>query len=240
MDKQCILDEIVRTAKQNGGQALGRQRFLEATGIRESDWLGRYWVKWSDAVKEAGVAPGVMQAAYSDEYVLSNYATLVRELQHLPTTAEVKMKGRSDPDFPSHNTFTRFGSKQHLINQLHAFCVQRPEYQDVAELCSPHVKDVRPEPANEPTPSVEDYGHIYLIKSGRYHKIGRTSSLGRRERELAIQLPERAETIHTIATDDPSGIEAYWHRRFADRRKNGEWFELSAADIKAFCRRKFM
>ena len=87
------------------------------------------------------------------------------------------------------------------------------------------------------TPSV---GYVYLIKSGRYYKVGKTNAMGRREYELAIQLPEKATTVHTIKTDDPAGIEAYWHRRFDPKRKNGEWFDLDAADIAAFRRRKFM
>jgi hypothetical protein len=76
-------------------------------------------------------------------------------------------------------------------------------------------------------------GYAYLMKAGRFYKIGRTNALGRRERELVIRLPEPAKVIHSIKTDDPGGIEEYWHRRFQDRRKNGEWFELTAQGLAA-------
>ena len=79
-----------------------------------------------------------------------------------------------------------------------------------------------------------------LLKSGRHYKIGHTVDVGRRRYELAIQLPEAVSEEHVIRTDDPVGIERYWHDRFASRRKNGEWFELTRADIAAFKRRKFM
>lgn len=93
------------------------------------------------------------------------------------------------------------------------------------------------EPSREKTVVL---GCVYLLRSGRHFKIGRTNAVGRRERELAIQLPQKGEVILKIATDDPAGIEAYWHRRFDAKRGNGEWFNLSQEDIAAFRRRKSM
>lgn len=46
MTKDFILKEINRTAQANGGKALGRQRFIDETGIKEYDWKGKIWARW--------------------------------------------------------------------------------------------------------------------------------------------------------------------------------------------------
>ena len=57
MDKGQIIREIQRTAKANGGVALGWRRFAEETSIQYYDWYGQHWTKWGDAVREAGSSP---------------------------------------------------------------------------------------------------------------------------------------------------------------------------------------
>jgi len=229
MHKQHILDEIRRTANENGGVPLGRERFLTETGIREADWIGKYWVRWSDAVREAGYVPNEMQSGMSDEHLLERYALLIRELGRVPTVAELKLRRRSDEVFPSHNTFARFGSRQELLAKVQAYSRARG-LDDVAMVVERQLPKSNPTKESVRSDESEVFGFVYLIKAGRFYKIGKTNSVGRRERELAIQLPERTITLHTIRTDDPNGIESYWHRRFEAKRKNGEWFCAAPGD----------
>ena len=239
MNKQHILVEIARTAVANGGNPLGKERFFKETGIKESDWAGKYWARWSDAVTEAGCAPNRLQQPLDEEGLLQALAETVRELGHWPVITELKLRARQVPGFPSHNTFRRFGSKDDQISKLITYCEAGPAWRDVADtLRASHRSEAAPIQNESALPT--EIGYVYLLKANRYFKIGRSSLFERRSRQLAIQLPEKAETIHVIRTDDPVGIELYWHRRFEAKRKNGEWFELSAEDVKTFRRRKFM
>ena len=237
--KNQILAEIKRTAEENGGKALGVKAFGTETGIQQHDWRGRFWARWSDALAEAGFGANEWVGAYPDNELLERLAALAREIGRFPTISEVRLKRRADPTFPSDTAYRRFGGQRALAARVREYSAARGEH-DIAALCGPVADAEVAEAIDTVSGSRGPDGFVYMIRSGRFHKIGRTNAVGRRERELEIQLPERARLVHSIKTDDPVGIEAYWHGRFADRRKNGEWFELTGADIAAFKRRKFM
>lgn len=235
--REKILREIRRIADANG-KAPGRALFERETGIGPSQWLGIYWARWGDAVREAGLTANDLQARTDDDFIYEKLAAATRHFGHVPTYSELRLYARTNVGFPAHSTiFNRFPAKEMLVAALRAWIVDRPEFADV--------KALLPEPSlarvarSQPFAKCDD-GNVYLLKSGDHYKIGRSDELERRVKEIRIALPEAVTLVHTIRTDDPPGIEAYWHRRFSNLRANGEWFKLSAADVAAFKRRTFM
>lgn len=228
-----IIAEIRRLAEANDGQPPGVLRFERETDIRESAWRGVYWARWGDALIEAGYSPNGFQGKYDTDHIFLKFIEACRHFARIPTVDELKMFGRSQANFPAATSFhTHFGTKSALIENLRAWVTGRESFEDIAAMLGN-----RAEPDAARSPARE--GLVYLIKSGPHYKIGRSDELERRVKEIRIALPEAASLVHSIRTDDPAGIEAYWHRRFADRRANGEWFKLSTADVAAFKRRKF-
>jgi hypothetical protein len=239
MDKEQILAEIKRLAVERRGQAPGRQAFARTTGVRMSDWYPHIWLRWGDALAEAGYAPNQLQTKVSDEVLIEKYIGLVRELGGVPVEGEIRRKAREDQSFPAHTVFSRFGGKDKLVDAVAAYCRKTPGFEDVLALCVELSKALVPSSAaNREREQKIATEFVYLMKPGPHYKIGRTNSVGRRGSELAIKIPVPPKTIHTIETDDPIGVEAYWHRRFAEKRGEGEWFVLSPDDVKAFKRWK--
>ena len=238
MSKEEILDEIRRLADENGGAPPGVKRFANETGIQESRWAGKYWARWSDALREAGFEPNTWSTTgYKDEWVIERLVGLIRKLGKYPTKYEISLCSRDDPGFPSEGAFKRRGTKAELAQQTIEWCQSRQGYDDVVRICTP-VAERKRTPKRPDDPEQCATGFVYLMKAGRFYKIGHTNSVARREYELSIQLPEKATIVHQIETDDPPGIEAYWHKRFAEKRQNGEWFALTASDVRAFKRRR--
>jgi hypothetical protein len=123
MDKSHVLAEIRRTATANGGEPLGTRRFALETGIRQADWQGKLWARWSDALREAGFAPNqFLKAGYDEEQLLEMFAKLAQELGRLPTANDIRLKDRSDPSYPNQKVFERFGSKTELVRRVLEYC----------------------------------------------------------------------------------------------------------------------
>lgn len=232
--KQDILNAIKKTAKENGGVPLGRGRFEKETSIKPYDW-GKYWARFSDAQREAGFDPNTLNAAYDIDFILEKYIAFIKELGRFPTSGDLLVKSNSDPDFPSKNTMRRLGNKKETAAKILEYA-NKKGHDDVAKLCKEVIENIEEEKESDDSDVGQIISEVYLFKSGRYYKIGKTNDTVRRGNEIKIQLPERMDLIHSIKTDDPSGVEAYWHRRFESKRKQGEWFDLNSSDIKAFKR----
>jgi hypothetical protein len=76
-------------------------------------------------------------------------------------------------------------------------------------------------------------GWIYVVEGlDSQYKIGLTTRQpSQRLAEFTPKLPFPTNLLLTIPTDDVLGHEKAIHDRFADKRLNGEWFELSEHDI---------
>lgn len=74
-------------------------------------------------------------------------------------------------------------------------------------------------------------GVVYVLKSALGYKVGRTKNVPARMRAFGVLLP----IVYTIPLcawfDDCHEAEKRYHNRFAEKRINGEWFDLTEQDI---------
>lgn len=96
--------------------------------------------------------------------------------------------------------------------------------------------DLAPEEERKIRNLIKQLTYIYLIKDRRtgYIKIGYSQDPHSRLKQLTKQstlLPEPNEFEFVFVWEDYANKETTLHRKFADRRKRGEWFNLDEVDI---------
>lgn len=112
--REEILLAIKREAAAKGGVAPGVERFAQATGIKPSQWRGRFWSRWGDAVIEAGFQPNEFQGqVLIDDELIRKLGDLALELGRSPTSADQRLKSYQEAGFPSDKTFaSRIGKRR--------------------------------------------------------------------------------------------------------------------------------
>lgn len=105
MDKQKILSEIKRMADANGGEPPGVRKFERETGIRQTDMFPQCWLRWGDALLEAGYSANEWGRRTSDGELFEKYVALARKLGHFPIMGELLRERMMDKTFPSENRF---------------------------------------------------------------------------------------------------------------------------------------
>jgi hypothetical protein len=79
----------------------GDQAFERETGIKESDWFPDLWLRWGDALEEAGFTRNIFTTkALSNEFLAEHYARLAQRLGHLPIRGELIRESKADAAFP--------------------------------------------------------------------------------------------------------------------------------------------
>lgn len=143
--------------------------------------------------------------------------------------------GESRPPKAQPGAWPIFALDERVAKALE-LCRDMPDHHEVVEILEAHVSHRSAVGGGSDLVGRErSYGFVYLARGhpGEF-KIGRTNLVDRRLAEVGATFPVELDLIHEIKTDDPAGVEAYWHRRFADKRLRGEWFRLSSGDVAAF------
>ncbi len=238
ISKEEILAEIRKLVTTGNGIIPGERTFRLQTNIRESAWKGRYWARWTDAVREAGYDPNAMNQRIPDDEMLEKLASFITNLGRFPIRDEINLQARSTPNFPVWQTVKkRYGGMPQTAAALLEFSKQTGN-KVLAELCERRIqKENLRSPARRVASSQPTrLGFVYLKYSPslRLYKIGKANNANKRGAGISLLLPEDLVPKHEIKTDHPYILERYWEHRFKAKKKQGEWYDLNSQDVELF------
>lgn len=78
-------------------------------------------------------------------------------------------------------------------------------------------------------------GYVYLLTDGEFFKIGVTKgSIEKRIKKLQTGNPDNIAIVNYHLTEYPFKMESALHAKYANKRINNEWFDLSLNDVTSF------
>lgn len=77
-----------------------------------------------------------------------------------------------------------------------------------------------------------DTKFVYLVRAGKYYKIGVARKLKDRVKTLQTSNPEKVSVIIAALFKDYGKIEKDLHTCFFGKNMIGEWFELTGEDLR--------
>jgi hypothetical protein len=160
-------------------------------------------------------------------------ADVAKQLGRFPTTGDVEYELPRRKGAPSSATLFARWKMPELAAAVEEYAERHGDH-EVARFARTYVPPRGHKKLQSDDSSA--VGYVYMQRHGADYKIGYTTSLNKRGRQIQIELPQEIELVHSILTDDPTGVEAYWHKRFAVKRTRGEWFKLTKTDVAAFKR----
>lgn len=244
ISREEILAEIHKYVAMHD-KSPGELTFVAQTRIKPSAWKGKYWARWTDAIREAGYDPNAMTQKIPGADILRQLSEFVSQLGYFPVRDEINMQARRTPGFPVWTTIKkRYGGMPGTAAALLEFSRETGN-EELAALCEARIAREAPTPAptqnGQRQPPQGKTGFVYLKYSPslRLYKIGKANDAERRGAGISLLLPEDLVPKHEIKTDCPFILEKYWHNRFRTQKRKGEWFDLlNSSDVEAFKKRR--
>jgi len=232
--KENLIERCRHVARENGGQPPGEIIFFRQTGLTKYVLRGVGIRSYGDLCELAGFQRRRLTERMTPDELFHPLALLTAKLRRFPDSTDREIAHREDATFPGYAAYRRAqDAKGPLDLQLLEWCRPRPEHSEAVAILEPHVSQKADRPQRIQSVKRKVSGYVYLMrygKSGRDYKLGMTDEVSRRHAQISGMYPGDLRIIHVIETDDPSGIERYWKRRFENRQVRGkdEIFRLSS------------
>ena len=202
MMKDEILNLLRDIAGTEGGD-VSMRHFMALSGIKEKQIVGAHWPTWNDAKRDAGLdtKPFVRERVQEDP-IIPSIAVLLSTLERWPTENELRLAKKKNASIPSTRVFRRLSVDRNFLCKLETHCSGIPVMASVSNVISDKLR----ESLKVELTSLSTVGYVYMMRSGRSYKIGRTNSPARRHREVRLDLPEPTNLVHSIETDDAAAF----------------------------------